>query len=218
MSKQPKKRSIGAPMKTVYLIDKLDDHQLYTPATVAALSLDPKIEPAKYERAKKSLWAFAKYHNFHESADGHIKKFKAWKGWRWKDAVRPEDWALLQKQTNINAPPPPRNSVRRFWPRVRPWAFLALPFLFALGLLLLTRQGRQPALKTLSIQDYAMVRRGERLEKVSVVAQFERPPLAIFMESAASFPHRLSHGDSLHATPPIWVVARVPTIDENSEF
>ena len=88
------KRSIGASMKYGWLLNRIDEQQLYTAAAIAKLGFPPKREPKDYNRAKRALWKFAKYHQFHATPDGNLGPYPAWYGWRWKESARPEDLAL----------------------------------------------------------------------------------------------------------------------------
>ncbi len=94
------KRPIGRPMKYREILLRLEDHDLYTPATIArfaeTLGLVEGSEKADrrllLQRIRITLCRFSNYHNFPDEGDGMITlrgqaPTPGWFGWRWKAAL-----------------------------------------------------------------------------------------------------------------------------------
>lgn len=83
-------------------IAALEDEKLYTAAMVARHSVDQDLDPEAYDRLRKTLGEFARYHQFPSFPDGKVKQYKAWYGKTWK-AARFEEEQLeeLAAQTAV---------------------------------------------------------------------------------------------------------------------
>lgn len=88
-------------MKYRRLIEALDDHELYTPAMIAAYACEQGlvdgtdlVEQRKArQRIRIALGRFSNNHDFPDVGDGIVTlrgqaPTPAWYGWRWKSALR----------------------------------------------------------------------------------------------------------------------------------
>ena len=91
------KRSIGRPMKYKSLIQSLNDHQLYTPSTIAGFAeetefideTEPSARRLARQRIRIALGRLSKNHHFPSEGDGMVKvkgqsPTPGWFGSRWK--------------------------------------------------------------------------------------------------------------------------------------
>ena len=94
------KRPIGRPMKYRKLIERLEEDELYTPATIAMFADelgfirdgDEKSKRLDHQRIRIALGRFSNNHGFPDEGDGMVtikgqSPTPGWFGWRWKAAV-----------------------------------------------------------------------------------------------------------------------------------
>ena len=88
-------KQTGRPMKYNLILERLDDYQIYTPATIASFAwenglLSDTAEPGlARKRVRIAMGCLCKYHEFPDRGDGQVMKrgqrpFPGWFGWRWK--------------------------------------------------------------------------------------------------------------------------------------
>lgn len=89
------KPTIGRPMKYGAVILSLDDHDLYTPATIVRHALDREMiknDKLPIQRLRITLSRYSQNHGFPKAGDGLVTiKGQAptpgWWGHRWKDGL-----------------------------------------------------------------------------------------------------------------------------------
>lgn len=86
---------IGRPRKYTPIINQLDPHTLYTPATIAKIAvrlsqpLTEAQEKRTYTRVRIAFGRFSNNHDFPDEGDGMVTikgqaPCPAWFGWRWQ--------------------------------------------------------------------------------------------------------------------------------------
>ena len=94
------KSPFGRPIKYGYIIAKLEDDTLYSPATIARFaaengllsSSDPETQAIERKRIRLALGRLASSREFPPFGDGTVNlkgqpPTPAWYGWRWRSAI-----------------------------------------------------------------------------------------------------------------------------------
>lgn len=94
------RRPIGRPMKYKGIIERLEEDDLYTPATIAAFAekigfvkdQDQAQKRLAKQRIRIALGRFSNNHGFPDEGDGMVtikgqSPTPGWFGWRWKAAL-----------------------------------------------------------------------------------------------------------------------------------
>ena len=84
----------GRPMKYLYIIESLQDNELYTASAIAAFAdgnglLFPDMGYHPQQRVRVAMNRLSNYHTFPDNGDGFIyrtgqRPVPGWFGWRWK--------------------------------------------------------------------------------------------------------------------------------------
>ena len=95
-------RPVGRPMKYDYVLRKLQDEELYSPASIAGFAevhklltpfLDDETDARKAKRRMRlALGRLSNLHQFPDEGDGRVYLFgqapiPGWYGWRWKELL-----------------------------------------------------------------------------------------------------------------------------------
>ena len=87
----------GRPLKYKNILLQLQDHKLYSPATIAQFaeenqffkSAEPQGQKLERQRIRIAMGRLSNSHRFPDEGDGQVKKpgqrpLPGWFGWRWK--------------------------------------------------------------------------------------------------------------------------------------
>ena len=90
-------KSIGRPLKYDRILNSLNDHELYSPASIAHFAQEnglldansPQQVKLARQRVRIAMGRLCNYHSFPDEGDGCIvlpklRPMPAWYGWRWK--------------------------------------------------------------------------------------------------------------------------------------
>lgn len=94
------KRHVGRPMKYKYILYELEEHGLYSPATIADFAVENCLLRSRGKDAKKieryririAMGRFSNNHGFPDEGDGIVfpvgrQPTPGWFGWRWRKAI-----------------------------------------------------------------------------------------------------------------------------------
>lgn len=94
------KRHVGRPMKYKYILYELEEHGVYTPASIAHFAEENQLLRSRGKDARRleknririSMGRFSNNHHFPDEGDGIVfvegrAPTPGWFGWRWRQAI-----------------------------------------------------------------------------------------------------------------------------------